>query len=360
MTIIQIIPAFVLGGAETMCENLCYGLKELGHKVIVISLFSIHSPITERLEKHGIPIIYLNKKEGFDFSLYKKLLHVFLKYHPDVVHMHLKCVLFVMPIAIVTGVKRRVYTVHNIASKDGGRIGRYVNAFFAKYFKMIPVALTKEIRKSICSIYHIESKKVPIVMNGIDLSKCRIKTDYSFSNVVRIINIGRLEEAKNQALLIDAFYHVTQKNAQQPLKLTIIGSGSQKNQLVNLAKQLGIEQAIEFLENRESCFDDLFNSDVFVLPSKWEGMPMTIIEAMGTGLPIIASNVGGIPDMVSNNIDAILIDPNRDELVNAISKLLGSISLRERIGLQAYSNSHLYSYQHMAKEYLKVYMGNKQ
>ena len=77
MKIIQIIPQFGLAGAETMCENLAYELKKLGHEVIVLSLFDYQSPITDRLEKEQIDVRYLGKKIGLDLSIINKLIKIF-------------------------------------------------------------------------------------------------------------------------------------------------------------------------------------------------------------------------------------------------------------------------------------------
>ena len=88
MKIIQIMPEFGLGGAEIMCENLTYGLKKSGHTVIVVSLFDYHSPITKRMEQNNIDIRYMNKRSGLDLSMIFRLIKLFSKEKPDVIHTH--------------------------------------------------------------------------------------------------------------------------------------------------------------------------------------------------------------------------------------------------------------------------------
>ena len=96
-------------------------------------------------------------------------------------------------------------------------------------------------------------------------------------------------------------------------------------------------------------------SDLFMLPSKWEGMPMTLIEAMSAAMPIIASNVGGVPDMLENERSALLIEPNADEIVEVILKLKENESLRRSLGQEAYRDSTKFKAEHMGKEYCNVF-----
>ena len=113
MKIIQIIPLLDLAGAETMCENLTNSLIKLGHEVTVISLYDYHSVVTERMEKNGINIFYLNKKSGLDLSLTFKLVKIFKEYKPDVVHSHLYAGKYAHVAASICGIKGRIYTIHS-------------------------------------------------------------------------------------------------------------------------------------------------------------------------------------------------------------------------------------------------------
>ena len=126
MRIIQIIPELPLGGAETMCENLTYELINQGHKVIVLSLYSTRTPITDRMEKANVDIRYLDKKSGLDFSLFKKIKKILNEEKPDVVHAHLYSLKYIAPYARR---QKIIYTVHSIAQKDAGTFSRMLNKF---------------------------------------------------------------------------------------------------------------------------------------------------------------------------------------------------------------------------------------
>lgn len=102
------------------------------------------------------------------------------------------------------------------------------------------------------------------------------------------------------------------------LKLQLIGEGELKVQMEELANSLMIKDKVEFLGLKSNVYPYLNKADIFCLPSKYEGIPMSLIEAMGTGLPIIASNVGGIPDMLTDKKDALLVIPEEDEIAGSI------------------------------------------
>ena len=120
-------------------------------------------------------------------------------------------------------------------------------------------------------------------------------------------------------------------------------------------KERRLESAVVFkgiVNGIEKVFSE---ADIFVLPSKFEGMPMTIIEAMSAAMPIIASNVGGIKDMLTNDYNAILINPNKEELYKAIKELYFDIEKREFLGNNAYKEKDKYSRENMASAYESEY-----
>ena len=120
MKIIQVIPAFRLAGAEVMCENLCVALKNAGENVIAVSLYSEDTAITDRLKKNGVRVEYLDKKLGFDASIIIKLIQLFKKERPDVVHTHIYASKYALPATVLAGVKKKYtrYTVWLKRNRD--------------------------------------------------------------------------------------------------------------------------------------------------------------------------------------------------------------------------------------------------
>lgn len=353
MKIIQIMPEFGLAGAEIMCENLTYELKNMGHDVIVISMYDYHSAITDRLEENKIKVIYLNKKSGLDLSMITKMISVFRNEKPEVIHTHRYVMQYAIPAAIITGIKHRVHTVHNVAKMENSKPARVLNSFFFRFANVTPVALSNEIQKTIVEEYKLEKTSIPVVLNGINLSKCIKKQSYELQDEIRILHIGRFSNQKNHKGLIEAFILIHEQfpNA----RLELIGDGENRDKILGQIKKNKLEQSIRILGQQNNVFDYLNNADIFVLPSNYEGIPMTLIEAMATGLPIVATNVGGIPDMLMNAEDAFVVNNNVTELAEAVEKLLQDKNLRIKFGTNAKIKSVKFSARVMAERYLKIY-----
>lgn len=353
MKIMQVIPAFRLAGAEVMCENLCIALKNAGETVIAVSLYSEKTAITGRLEKAGVRIEYLDKKLGFDTSIIFKLVRLFKREKPDVVHTHIYASKYGLIAAVLAGINRKIHTVHSIAQQEQGKLGKKINNFMYQHCGVVPVALSQEVRKSISDVYGLKEDLVPTIFNGIDLSKCITKTNYRENKIFTILHIGRFMQVKNHEILIRAFADFVKDHPCS--KLQLLGEGKLLEKMQDLAKTLGIADKVDFLGLQSNVYPYLHDADVFCLPSEYEGVPMTLIEAMGTGLPIIAGNVGGIPDMLTNGESALLIEPKINELEEAMETLYSSEELRAKLGQAARKRSEVFSSEAMAKNYMKVY-----
>ena len=268
-------------------------------------------------------------------------------------HTHIVAAKYALPAAVIAGVKRKVHTIHNMAQKEQGSIGKKINAFMYKYCGVIPVALSQEVRKSIQEVYNIPEAEIPVIYNGIDLSKCIQKTEYRIKKEYTILHIGRFMDVKNNEMLIRAFAKLVDKH--DNVKLQLIGEGELKVQMEELANSLMIKDKVEFLGLKSNVYPYLNKADVFCLPSKYEGIPMSLIEAMGTGLPIIASNVGGIPDMLTDKKDALLVIPEEDEIAEAFEMLYSDDDLKKKLGVAAKERSQSFSANVMAIKYINVY-----
>lgn len=352
MKIVQIMPDFGVAGAEIMCENLTYELDKLGNEVIIISLYDMHSSITKRIENFGIKIIYLGKKNGLDLSMFKKIKKIISIINPDVIHMHRYVMLYMMPVLLKKKYKS-FHTVHNLAKKESNKLHRIINKFGYKYLSVVPVALTKKIQLSIMDEYALSEKRVPVVFNGINLEKCISKKTYNIKDVPVIIHIGRFLEQKNHIRLLYAFSKILDTAPNCILKL--VGDGADKEKIIETVKILKLDSNVQFVGVVDDVYSLLHDADIFVLSSDYEGMPMTIIEAMGTALPIISTDVGGIPDMILNMNNGLLTDCSSESLANAMKLLIENSTLRERLGKNAFIYSRKFSSASMANNYERLY-----
>lgn len=354
MKILQVIPYFCFGGAETMCENLTYQLLKRGHQVTVASLFTEHTPISRRMEEAGVRIVYLDKHMGQDISMIPKLTRLMREQKPDVVHTHLNVIKYAVPAARLAGVPRCVHTVHNVADKEAeGRISGTISRLFFRRGWSVPVALSPLVRDTIVDYYGLTPEKVPTIYNGVDLSRCVPKESYALGEPAKLIHVGRFNEQKNHRGLLEAF-HILQRKI-PGVELWLLGDGELLEQTKSQAKALGIWEKVRFLGSQKNVYPYLNQGDLFLLPSHYEGMPMTVLEAMGTGLPIVASRVGGLPDMVQSGESGLLTTCDPEAVASACEKLLGSEALRQRLGSRARQESLRFSAETMAGEYEKIY-----
>lgn len=351
MKIVQVITSLNLGGAQTLLENLSYGLQQAGQQVTVISLENNHSATARRIESQGIKVIYLDKHPHFDSSIVGKLADVLKMLHPDIIHAHNIKKAYVYLAARKAGIKRIVYTVHNMAWQEQNRIGGIFSYFMFHAGCMVPVGISPKVSDSIKKRYHLAG--IPTIYNGTDLSRFQARTDYSLHNPPCIINIARLDGQKNHRRLIEAFVGIVP--FYPDAHLVLVGDGELQGELEKQVEQAGLAGRVLFEGLQEDIPGYLRNADIFCLSSDYEGMPMTLIEAMASGIPIVSTNVGGVPDMLMNEKSAILTGLEAEELTTAIIRLLEEASLRKKLGYNAAAAVKKFSHLYMAQRYLSLY-----
>ncbi|MBR2311931.1 MAG: glycosyltransferase [Clostridia bacterium] len=355
MKIIQIIPSFELAGAEIMCENLIYALTNLGHQVIAVSMYDYRTAITERLESRKVKIHYLGKKPGLDLSMFKKINKILKEEAPDVVHTHLYVTKYIFPVAKKLNIKV-VHTFHTVAKEENTKLTRILNKIYFWDRSAVPVALSEKVQSTIIEEYGFKNSFIPVIFNGIDLENCQIKKDYSYNENFKILHIGRFQDVKNHRDLVKAFSIFNQKHPNSQLYL--IGDGELRHEIENLTDQIGIKSAVTFFGLQSDVHKYISDMDVFALPSKYEGVPMTLIEAMGTGMPIVATAVGGVPDMLDEN-SAQLVPVDTVAIADAFEKYYFNYELRKLHGENALKLAERFSSVTMAKRYVEIYEGRR-
>ena len=167
------------------------------------------------------------------------------------------------------------------------------------------------------------ANKLLVIYNGIDLNKFIFQDKKARKEIRKelnlkkddkvLISIGRLFKAKGYPYLIEAIKIL--KSKYPDIKLLIIGEGEEKNKLETQTRELNLEKNIFFLGRKENVSNCLNASDIFVLASLWEGFGLAIVEAMACGLPVITTNVGGIPEIIQDKISGLLVDPKDSEIL---------------------------------------------
>lgn len=348
--VVVTIPDFSAGGAETMVSQL---VSNLDFEKFDVFLLVIRKPLDNFIERSVDPrvkIIYLNKGMGFDIRTVWRANRVLKKIKPDVIHTHLQSFMYVAWYVMFHRV-RMLHTVHNTPEEESRGIRRKVLRFLFKRGKAIPVGISDTITSCIKTLYAID--RCETVYNPVDTRRFFPAEHEERRETFRIITIGRMTSVKNQALLIETFaaYHKRYPNSE----LIVLGDGPLREELVALTERLGCNECVRLPGVVSDVRDRLVSSDVFVLTSLYEGLPMTILEAMACGLPVISTDVGGIRDIVGDN--GILIDtPDREAFLTAFEKLGENPEERKRMGARSRTLSEQYSVDSVCRQYESLYL----
>ncbi len=173
--------------------------------------------------------------------------------------------------------------------------------------------------------------RLHIVHCGVEPERLK-PVDHSGS-ATRLLFVGRVVELKGLGVLLDAISRLAERHPR--LGLTVVGDGPDRDRLQRHAHSLGISDRVTFVGSRSQAevADHLSGSDIFVLPSFAEGVPVVLMEALGAGLPVVASVVGGVVELVAEDINGFLVSPaNVEQLADRLEQLIGDAELRQRFG----------------------------
>ena len=343
------------GGAEMMVLHLARELDRAGHPVRVVSLHGDETDVAGLMRRAGIDVVALNKAGGPDPRTVLRLRAQMRDFSPAVVHTHLPVLEYVLPAARLYG--RRVgiiHTVHNLArAETRHRVLRAVNRRAFSH-GVVPVALNEEVRSSICREYALPPSAVPVVGNGIDLDAFRGPQRRGPHGAgARLLCVARLAPAKNHALLLQTVARLRESG--RDVSLTLVGDGPLRGRLEELARELGISERVRFAGRRTDTPAFYRDCDLFVLLSDYEGMPMSIIEAMASGLPVVATRAGGVAELVDDGVNGALVEADAAAAAGAIAAICDDPALYARLSAGAVRTSSHHSAEAMMEKYVDLY-----
>ena len=355
MRVMIVVHGLETGGAEMMVLHLARELDRAGHPVRVVSLHGDETDVAGLMRRAGIDVVALNKAGGPDPRTVLRLRAQMRDFSPTVVHTHLPVLEYVLPAARLYG--RRVgiiHTVHNLArAETRHRVLRAVNRRAFSH-GVVPVALNEEVRSSICREYALPPSAVPVVGNGIDLDAFRGPQRRGLRGAgARLLCVARLAPAKNHALLLQTVALLRESG--RDVSLTLVGDGPLRGRLEELARELGISERVRFAGRRTDTPAFYRDCDLFVLLSDYEGMPMSIIEAMASGLPVVATRAGGVGELVDDGVSGALVEADAAAAAEAIAAICDDPALYARLSAGAVRTSSRYSATAMMEKYVGLY-----
>lgn len=356
--VIHVIPDLGTGGAEKLVIDLVDNIDNSRFDMKILSLYGPQNSIYEKIvTDKKITIDYLDKKNGFDFNTIIKVIKFFIREKPDIIHTHRYVYPYIIIANMITRTKVKIHTVHNIAEKELPKKLQHIMKFAYKFLNCTPVGISDYIKSTICNTYNLDYSEVPCIYNGIDTNrfKPREKNENSNFNYINYINIGRMSDQKNHLLLIEAFKYVSEQI--ENCKLTIIGDGELRSDIEKKINDYKLNKRIDLLGIQKNTQKYLSESDVFVLSSNYEGLPLSVLEAMSCELPIITTKAGGTIDIVKQNKNGIVVNVNdKEALSRAMIKLGKSKNLRKKMGEESLKESSNYDVKIMAKNYEELYL----
>lgn len=356
MRIVQLIPTLSVGGAERIVALLAEALRDLGHEVHIIVLGESEDSWIERdLREKRMSVTFLGKGAGFDPTIIARLGVALRNVRPQVVHTHLHVLKYLLPTRAVWRPDAIVHTLHNLAENEAEPADQKVQQAAFRY-RVAPVAIGGAVAESVRELYALEPATT--IPNGIEVARFaapegtrqRLRGELSLPEDAPVfIVVGRLNEQKNHALLLRAFEKVPEH-----AHLLIVGDGDLRSELQEQAA--GMSSRVHFLGIRRDVPDLLAAADAFVLASDWEGNPLVVMEAMSAGLPVVATAVGCVPELVVDGAGALVDKGDEAGLVEAITALALDPALADRQGTRARAHAERrFDVAAMAADYIDLY-----
>ncbi len=341
--VLYIFATLPIGGAEEHLKTMVMNIESYGFKPTVCTIGE-KGLIGEEIESLGVEVITLGrmKGKGFDPRIIKELMALIREKEIDIVHTHLyHANMYGRAAALATRVPV-VATEHNVY-KSYKRKRSVINRLLAKKTDAM-IAVSRAVKDEICKRDSIDSAKVEVIYNGIEVERFKVpdaqekrsaKTALGIEPDIRLAGtISRLSKQKGHTYLLRAFVELT--SLFPDLRLLIVGSGPLEAELKSEAKEFGLSESVIFLGARRDVPEILKALDIFVMPSLWEGFPVSLLEAFATALPVVVSPVGGVADAVEDSVSGLFVEPEDVEgLVVQTSKLLNDNEMASRLGKEA-------------------------
>lgn len=323
--VVHIIPNLSTGGAERFVVDLVNeGVRNNWDCNLILFEKSNNFFINELDQKVKIHI--LEKKRGFDILFFFKIFSLLKKIKPNIVQTHLSAFNY-MALTFMLSSYKFYHTIHSLPSKEyKSSLGKNLRLLFFKVLKKCtPISISPKVDQEARSLY---GEGVKMIFNGRSMPNLTTQAVdiESYFDSLRMqgykifLNIGSLKEAKNHANLINA---VKEVNTLGNYKVKLIILGGNKNSDEYNSVNVLADKNIELMGSVTNPQDYLAHTDFFILPSLWEGMPISLIESFALGKVSLGTDVGGISYMIRSGVNGFLIDgTNVDDIKSAIENIL--------------------------------------
>ncbi len=356
--------AIFLGGAEEYLKLLVPELDRVRFQTrVVLSARTATRPLADFFEQHGIPVDFVETHRASPFGNFFAPLRYFLRERPAIVHFNLNnsfgCFFPIMA-AFCARVPWRLATEHlafELATGKRAGVGtkklvKKIMTFCLDY----TVAVSQANKRLLVKDYKIDPIRIKLIRNCIDAGKYRFSSDGRrrvrkefgiADNELLVGTVARFSFQKGHDYTVDAVHDILAEFPQT--RFLFVGDGPQRERISQKVRSTGLEHAVLFAGERQDIPDVLSAMDLFLLTSIYEGLPLSVLEAMAVGLPVVASRVSGTPEAVLSDLTGLLIPPADSAAVcKAVVDMLGNPEKRHRMGYQG----RLLALHHFHKKFL--------
>lgn len=336
-----VMPSLVVGGAEKLLLTTVKYLNRDRYEISVCCIVS-EGIIADEIKKLGIKFYCLKESPRFYnpkkiYSLYK----LFRKEKPAIVHTHiLPANIYGRIAAILAGVPVIISTEHNVYYEKK-KVHIWLDRLLAKNTDKI-IAISNKVKEFTSKQEGIEEDKFEVIYNGVDSneflptdSRKAIREKLNLGEADFVLGtVGALITQKGHYYLIQAVFQLVKRYPN--IILLVLGTGELEEKLQKIVDKLRLKKNVHFLGLRRDIPDFLNCMDIFIFPSLWEGLGIALLEAMLMELPVIASSVDGILEIIENGKNGILVPSGNAEALNrAIDRLIRNPQLRQNLGKAA-------------------------
>lgn len=345
--VVHVVYSFGIGGLENVIVQLINRLPHDRFEHVVMALTSI-SNFKDRIQRSDVQFIELHKPPGHAVPLYPRIWKLFRQLKPDVVHTCNLAALEVVPLAWLAGVPLRIHAEHGWDAHDPDGTNRRYQRLRRLYKPYVShyVAVSQDIHDYLGRAIGVPAGRRSLIPNGVDtdqfsppkgrrLAVAGCPFDPEEHHLIG--TVGRLQTVKNQPLLVKAFVHLLRQHPAmaERARLVIVGEGPLRGEVESLLADSGFSSLVWLAGARGDVADVLRMLTVFVLPSQTEGTSCTLQEAMACGLPLIATAVGGNPDLLDGGAGELVPPDDVDALSQALYAVLVDANRRDAMARQA-------------------------
>lgn len=363
--VLHVIGNLRLGGAQSVLYHLWPFLNMSEKYAFDFCTLWTVGHFGERLRAEGVAVHCLHSAHKYDPLLVPRLRRLVQQNSYDIVHVHLFPELLIAGIACRGLQVKLIYTEHVATNRRRtlGLAGRLLDTLAYRPYRRI-IAINRSTEANLVNWVPEVMEKTVLIPNAVRVDSPymsegpqersmlqQLGIDYD-SNIPILLFAGRLTRQKGVDTLLLALSELSVKN----YICLIAGDGLEYSRLQGLSHALGLQGHVRFLGYRSDVPDLLSEADILVLPSRWEGLPLIVLEAMAANCPVVASNVDGIAEVLRHEHSALLVPPdNPAAMAAAIERLLLDASLRQRLAAQARRDVEAYSAENIAKRLIALY-----